>query len=58
MSRLQTAARIFVAVLREIFDESAYTRFLRERQIPSSAAAYAAFCRERESQCARRTRCC
>ncbi len=58
MSRLRKAARIFVAVLREIFDESAYLRFLRSRQIPSSAEAYAAFCREREADCRRRTRCC
>ncbi len=58
MKLLQKAARIFVAVLREVFDESAYERFLRIRQMPSSAAAYAAFCRDREVQYARRTRCC
>jgi hypothetical protein len=58
MMRLRIALRLFVAALREIFDESAYLRYLRSRQISSSAAAYAAFCREREAQCARRTRCC
>jgi len=58
MTRLWTAVRVFVAVLREIFDEAAYQRFLRSRQIASSAAAYHAFCRERESAYARRTRCC
>jgi hypothetical protein len=58
MTRLRSAARILVAVLREIFDESAYARFLRIRQIQSSPAAYAIFCREREAEYARRTRCC
>lgn len=58
MKTLKNALRIFVAVLREVFDESAYTRFLRRRQIDSSACAYAAFCREREAVVSRRTRCC
>jgi hypothetical protein len=58
MTRFRKAARIFVAVLREIFDESAYLRFLRSRQITSSVDAYAASCRERESDYKRRTRCC
>ena len=58
MNRFRKAARVFVAVLREIFDESAYSRFLRSRQIASSADAYAAFCREREADYQRRTRCC
>ncbi len=58
MKALRNAFRIFVAVLREVFDESAYTRFLRRRQIDSSASAYAAFCREREAVVSRRTRCC
>lgn len=58
MKTLGKAFRILVAVLREIFDESAYTRFLRRRQVASSASAYAAFCRERESVVSRRARCC
>jgi len=32
-----------VSALREIFDESAYNRFLDRRQLPSSREAYAAF---------------
>ncbi|HKI25310.1 MAG TPA: hypothetical protein VKA07_03245 [Candidatus Sulfotelmatobacter sp.] len=58
MSRLIQAARIVLAVLREIFDEAAYARFLRRAQIESSSAAYAEFCREREASHARRPRCC
>lgn len=58
MKSLGEAIRIFVEVLREVFDESAYVRFLRSRQIASSASAYAAFCREREAVVSRRTRCC
>jgi hypothetical protein len=58
MSRFRKAARILLATLREIFDEAPYARFLKRTQIPSSPAAYAAFCRERESAQARRPKCC
>ena len=57
MTRLKQAARILVTTLREIFDEAAYTRFLQRTQMASSPAAYAAFCRERESR-APKPRCC
>ncbi len=46
------------AALREIFDESAYLRFLQRHQVASSCAAYAAFLRENELAQARRPRCC
>jgi hypothetical protein len=49
---------LLVAALREIFDESAYLRFLNRSQIASSPQAYAAFCRECEEGKARRPRCC
>jgi hypothetical protein len=52
------AARILLAALREIFDESAYARFLRRTQMQSSPEAYAAFWRERETNQQRRPRCC
>ena len=58
MSAMREASRILLETLREIFDENAYTRFLRRTQIASSPAAYAAFCRERESAQARRPKCC
>ena len=49
---------LIVAILREIFDESAYERFLLRHQLTSSAAAYSSFCRERDLSRARRPRCC
>jgi hypothetical protein len=58
MAWLKHAAAILVSVAREVFDESAYTRFLQRMQMPSSCAAYAAFLRERETLKARRPKCC
>ncbi len=46
------------AALREIFDESAYLRFLERHQMASSCTAYAAFLHENELAKARRPRCC
>jgi len=56
--RLRCFLITVVAALREIFDESAYTRFLNRRQLVSSRATYAAFCQEQEVIKARRPRCC
>jgi hypothetical protein len=58
MNRLAKAFQILLATLREIFDESAYARFLRRTQMQSSPAAYAAFWREREISHQRRPKCC
>jgi len=58
MSRISNAARIVLATLREIFDETAYDRFLRRTQMESSPAAYAAFWREKASSHERRPKCC
>jgi len=55
---IHNAASVFMAALREIFDEAAYSRFLNRTQRASSAQAYAAFTRERESIQNRRPRCC
>jgi len=55
---LKRAVRILVSVAREIFDESAYTRFLQRRQMLSSSTAYAAFQQDCEAVKARRPRCC
>jgi len=57
MTRLRQAVRIFIATLREIFDEAAYNRFLQRTETISSPAAYAAFWRERETK-APKPRCC
>jgi len=47
-----------LTTLREIFDETAYARFLARTQMKSSSAAYAEFWREREASHARRPKCC
>ncbi len=46
------------SILHEIFDESAYARFLARHQVVSSPATYAAFQREHEAARLRRPRCC
>jgi hypothetical protein len=56
--RLRGAVALLVAAIREIFDESAYTRFLARNRTVSSPLAYAAFRRENELAKARRPRCC
>ena len=58
MSILLKAARILLATLREIFDESAYQRFLQRSQMESSAMAYSAFRKEFEEAKMRRPKCC
>ena len=56
--RIRNAGSLLMTVLREIFDEAAYARFLSRTQRASSTQAYAAFTRERESTQHRRQRCC
>ena len=56
--RFESCAQIFLAILREIFDESAYARFLDRKKLSSTRAAYAAFRLENETAKARRPRCC
>jgi hypothetical protein len=46
------------AALREIFDESAYARFLARQQAISSPETYATFLREQAAARSRRHRCC
>lgn len=55
---MKRIAQIVMATLREIFDESAYARFLARNRLHSSRAAYAKFLRENEAARARRPRCC
>lgn len=49
---------IVAGVLQEVFDESAYRRFLVRGNLAASAASYAAFWAEQEKSRARRPRCC
>ena len=44
--QVKSALAITLSVLREIFDENAYARFLRLRQLEPSRDSYAAFMRE------------
>jgi hypothetical protein len=53
--RIGSVAR---SMLLEIFDESAYARFLERRQIATSTQAYADFLREMQAHRERRPRCC
>jgi hypothetical protein len=58
MKLIVSSWRIFVATLREIFDEAAYARFLSRAGIVSSSEAYAAFRHEFEEAKVRRPKCC
>jgi hypothetical protein len=58
MMQLRQIAATIVATLREIFDESAYARFLARRGMRSCPRAYAAFLREQEGIKARYPKCC
>jgi hypothetical protein len=49
---------VLVAALQEIFDESAYQRFLDRSRLESSPNAYAMFRKENEQAKSRRPRCC
>ena len=53
----ETAA-LLLSCLREIFDESAYVRFLRQHRMPASPESYADFCQEQAAAKSRRLRCC
>lgn len=56
--RLGGIGAVLISMLREIFEESAYLRFLGRDHRSSSPAAYAEFLRENETLKARRPRCC
>lgn len=57
-SALFKVASTGLATLREIFDESAYQRFLDRKGLPSSIDAYAVFRQENEVATSRRPKCC
>jgi len=58
MKFLRKSASLVWAALEEIFEESAYRRFLQRNEVASSRQAYAAFLREQEFSKARWPRCC
>ena len=53
-----TGFSLIHAALAEIFEESAYARFLARKRIRSSSQAYTIFLREQETAKSRRPRCC
>jgi hypothetical protein len=52
------AGQTVVAMIREIFDESAYDRFLARVGASRSIHSYREFLREREEAMVRKPRCC
>src|SRR5579862_418862 len=58
VGQLARVASVVRAMLREIFDESAYDRFLTRNRVQSSPDAYAAFRQENDQSKSRRPRCC
>ena len=56
-ARWRSVVALVHAVLREIFDENAYQRFLAREHLQPSQTSYACFWREREAT-RPRPRCC
>jgi hypothetical protein len=54
----RTLIQTLRAALREIFDESAYDRFLLRAHASRSVASYRAFTRERDAAMVKKPRCC
>jgi hypothetical protein len=55
---LARAFAVLVEMLQEIFDESAYQRFLNRNELHSSSQSYSMFRQENEEAKSRRPRCC
>lgn len=58
LSAITRAFVLLAATLQEVFDESAYQRFLFRGNLSPSVESYAAFIAEHEKNRARRPRCC
>jgi hypothetical protein len=58
LSAVARAGSVMRATLQEIFDESAYKRFLLRTQLKSSRSAYKLFQQENEQSKSRKPRCC
>jgi hypothetical protein len=58
LEAIARALAVLVEILKEIFDESAYQRFLDRKELQSSSQAYAMFLQENEQAKSRRPRCC
>lgn len=55
---LRSLREVLAATIHEIFDESAYERYLARTQDTRSAASYSAFVREQEAAIPHKPRCC
>ena len=55
---MKRVLQLIVETLREIFDESAYVRFLERQGQAGSRASYAAFLAEQRRLRERRVKCC
>jgi len=58
MRRLKSLGVLFMALLRELSDESAYHRHLARHGLPHSASEWRNFCEKRLAAKYRRARCC
>jgi hypothetical protein len=58
LAMMVRSLKLLSAALREIFDESAYQRFLDRSHLVSSAQSYAIFRQENEQAKSRRPKCC
>jgi hypothetical protein len=58
LEAIARSAAVLAEILKEIFDESAYQRFLNRNELQSSSQAYAMFRQENEEAKSRRPRCC
>jgi hypothetical protein len=50
--------QLLLATAREIFDESAYQRFLTHHHLNANPASYSSFLKEQETRKARQPKCC
>jgi len=56
--RLRQVLSLVRDVLREIFDEASYARYLERHSLPTSPRAYQAFQRDGERTSSPKARCC
>jgi hypothetical protein len=54
----RNALKTLTVILREIFDESSYSRFLKRRNLSESKESYARFIHEQERKRSQSPRCC
>jgi hypothetical protein len=57
-ARFKHAFQLLLATVREIFDESAYQRFLTHHHLNPNRASYALFLEDQETRKARQLKCC